>query len=219
MKVFGGSARLLGLVWTVFAASAYASTITVNNFSFETLPGGGLPNSCGTNCLYSVANIPGWTVVGTDAGQLQPGPPTNTNYFNSVPDGITVAYTNDGSISQTVAPVVQLGATYTLTVAVGVRKDTPDPGNEALVINGNSYFATGTLPTPGNWATFTSTYVGLAADVGSPITIQLASPSGQGDFDNVQLNFAPAPAPEPSSGVLLGLGAVALFGIVRRKRA
>jgi hypothetical protein len=206
------------LVWTVaLAANSYASPIFVSNFSFETLPVGGLPSACGTNCSFSTGlNIPSWTVTGSNTGQFQPGPPATTTYFNSVPDGLTVGYTNSGSISQTVAPLVQLGVVYTLMVDVGVRKDVGDPGTEALVINGNTILATGVLPTPGNWSTFTATYTGLLADVGKSITILLASGASQGDWDNVRL--ADSTVPEPASGVLASVAVLALAGLVLRKR-
>src|SRR5450432_3082082 len=64
------------------AVSGLASPISVSNFSFETLPIGGLPFHVGTcvSCVYSrgVA-IPGWLSVGrgTD-GEFRPGPPGNT---------------------------------------------------------------------------------------------------------------------------------------------
>ena len=162
--------------------------------------------------------IPGWVISGA-IGQLQPGPPATTTYFNSVPDGTTVAYSNGGTISQTVGATVQLGVVYTLLVSVGVRKDFPDAGTEAIVVNGHSYFATGTLPSPGNWATFTATYTGLAGDVGDSITILLASGADQGDWDNVQLsNSLASGVPEPASSLLVGLGALALAGIVGFKR-
>jgi PEP-CTERM motif len=217
MKTFILRVGLPVLVLTIIlAANSYASPILVSNFSFETLPLGGLPFSCGTNCSFSSGLITGWTVVGT-AGQFQPGPPATTAYFNSVPDGVTVAYDNNGSISQTVAPLVQLGVIYTLQVDVGVRKDVGNPGTEALVINGNTYFATGVPATPGGWSTFTATYTGTAADVGKAITIQLSSTGAQGDWDNVRLSDS-TNVPEPASGLLMGLALLACAGIVRPKR-
>jgi len=212
--------RKTALIGVFLAAStSYGSPIFVTNFSFETLPLSGLPGSCGTNCAYSTnAYIPGWTVSDTSVtGQFQPGPPTNTTFFNSVPDGTTTAFSNGGStISQTVAPLVQLGIVYTLMVDVGVRKDFGvDPGTEALEINGNEYFATGTPAALGDWSIFTATYTGTAADVGSSITIQLASSGPGGTWDNVQLNDSTTP--EPATGVLIGLGSLALAGVVRRK--
>src|SRR6188474_3117250 len=103
----------------LFTMVAAANTITVTNFSFETAPAGGFPNSCtGAGCVYSNAPIPGWTTAPVSAlGQMQPG--TSGALFNSIPDGSTIAYTNNGTISQTTAATVALGVIYTLTVDVG----------------------------------------------------------------------------------------------------
>src|ERR1700724_3756080 len=74
--------------------SALAGPINVANFSFETLPGGGLPfDGCGPGCFFSRDAIPGWSNSG-DSGQFQPGNPANTTYFNTLPAGPTIAYSN-----------------------------------------------------------------------------------------------------------------------------
>jgi hypothetical protein len=100
--------NVLVFLCTLFASAAFAGTITVDNPSFETLPAGGLPAGCGTGCAFSVAPIPGWTNTGS-SGQFQPGTQDgNFAYFNSLSDGITNAYSNGGTISQTV------GATFKL---------------------------------------------------------------------------------------------------------
>ena len=204
------------LLGTLIAASANASPIFVNNFSFETLPASGLPFACGVGCSFSIGPIAGWVNAG--GGQFQPGAPANTNDFNSVPDGTTVAFLNGGTITQTVVPTVQAGVTYTLMVDLGVRKCFVDPGSIALVVNGNVYSGAGILPSSGNWSTFTATYTGLLADVGQAITIQLASPGIQGEFDNVRLSDNAGPVPEPATSALIGLGVVAIGLFSRRKK-
>src|SRR5438105_1857893 len=156
---------LAAVLAVIFVSNSFGASISVVNASFETAPVGGLPFLCGTGCSFSEDNIPGWvSSTPANSGQFRPGPPATTTYFNSVPDGITVAYSNGGSISQTVAPTVQLGDVYTLLVDVGVRKDFPDPGTVQLVIGGTTFVtAIGILPAPGSgaWATFTATYTGL----------------------------------------------------------
>jgi hypothetical protein len=199
---------LAGAVLTV--GSAMANPIFVNNFSFENLPVGGLPNGCGSGCSYSFgSSIPGWT-TGSQVGQLQPGA---TTVLNSVPDGTTVGFSNSGSISQVVAPTVQLGVVYTLLVDLGKRTDTPFTASAALLINGNTYTATGVTPTSGNFSTFTATYTGLASDVGQSITIELLTSAAQGVFDNVRLNDSlTTPEPGVMSMFSAGLGALVLLG-------
>jgi hypothetical protein len=208
------SCRLLqilvaGTVLTV--GSAVANPIFVNNFSFENLPVGGLPNACGAGCSYSFSTpIPGWT-NGAGSGQFQPGA---SGVFNSIPDGTTIAFSNGGTITQTVAPTVQLGVTYTLMVDLGKRSDLPFLSAAALLINGNTYAATGVVPTSGNWSTFTATYTGLAADVGQAITIELIANGAQGNFDNVRLSdslVTPTPEPGMMSMLVGGLGAMVLL--------
>jgi len=112
----------LSLLGAAGTANADVS-IFVANPSFETMPGGGLPYGCGTGCSYSVGTIPDWVTSGSE-GQFQPGSSSgNFAYFNYVPDGVTVAYSNGGTISQTVGSTVVAGDTYTLTVDLGNRND------------------------------------------------------------------------------------------------
>ncbi len=88
-----------------FLSSALADVVPVANPSFETLPTRNTSIGCSTNCQFDQGVVPpGWMFTsGTTNlgffGQLQPGPPTNTTYFSSVPDGITVAWSDEaGSI-------------------------------------------------------------------------------------------------------------------------
>jgi hypothetical protein len=205
---------IAGLVLSALISSgARASTIFVDNASFETLPGSGLVNPCGANCSYSVAPIPGWVVTG-NTGQFQPGPPATTTYFNSVPDGITVAYTNGGTISQIVGVTAQAGLTYTLQVALGLRNDLPEPGIIDLMMGTQTIQATGIFPTAGNWSTYTATYTATSGDAGKAIEILLNSGSAQGDFDNVVLSAVP----EVSTWCMLLIGFAGIgFAAYRRK--
>jgi hypothetical protein len=201
----------------LFVSSAFADAITVDNPSFETLPAGGLPFPCGTDCSYSVDAIPGWTNSGS--GQFQPGPPATMTYFDSVPDGHTVAYSNGGTISQTVGATVQDGVTYTLTVDIGARNDFPFAGSADLMFGDTvCNTATGTPPPLGNWSVYTATCTGTLGEAGDPITIQLNSSGAQGDFDSVVLTDSVSSIPEPSTLTLFGSGLLAMAYLVRRKR-
>jgi hypothetical protein len=187
--------------------SASASSITVLNPSFEFLAAG-YPNfgGCGPGCTFSEGlGIPDWNTTGGETGQFQPGNPSNTFYFNFLPAGPTVAYTNGGLISQTVGATTVAGATYTLSVDVGFRNDLPDPGTVTLVLDGNSFLATGLYPGLGNWSIYTAT--GIATSTGGSIVIDLASNGAQGDWDNVSLSTT-STTPLPSTWTMLIAGFV-----------
>jgi|ERR1017187_8865037 hypothetical protein len=207
-----------GLAMVAFVtAPGFASTaILVNNSSFETLPTGGVSTACpSTGCAYDIGAISGWVSSGV-SGQFQAG--TSGTYFNSLPDGPTSAFSNGGTISQTVTPTVVLGQTYELLVDIGWRLDYPMTGSADLLINGTRYSATPLVPlVRGTFDTFAVTYTAVAADVGHSITIELQSSGAQGNFDNVQLL---EDAPEPATFLLIAPALLALSGIKRfRQRA
>lgn len=221
MKLFGSL-----LMVSLGVGIASANPVFVNNASFETLASGGLTTTCTVSlgCSYSYGVIPGWTLnttPGQIAGLLDPGTSSgNLTYFNYVPNGTTVAYTNGGMISQTVGATVQAGLTYTLSVDVGLRNDSfPGTPVVSLLIGtspaGTLYTASTVTRPMGGWAVFTVSYAALASDVGKPITIQLSSATAQGDFDNVQLISS---LPEPGTGVLAILGFAAALPVIRARR-
>jgi PEP-CTERM motif len=206
------------------AAPAFASLIPITNFSFETLPAGGLPSTAGCpgGCVYAVAAIPGWTNTGV-SGQMQP----SATQFTSLDLGPTSAFSNDGIISQTVGTTVGTGTVYTLRVDIGQRLDSGSFGGSAdlligaTALNGGAHFitASGSAPLAGRWSTFSASYTGLAADAGATMTIELRSvgldangANHQGNFDNVRLDV-----PEPASFLLIGSALLALTAIRRRR--
>jgi hypothetical protein len=211
----------------LFVSNAFADVVPVSNPSFETLPAGGLPIGCGTGCNFDQNVVPpGWMFTpGTTNlglfGQLQPGPPTTTTYFNSVPNGSTVAWSDEGGsiIYQNVGTTPGAGVVYTLTVDIGARADTGAnlfEGTADLMIGTTVCAATGTTPSPGNWSTYTATCT--STEAGDPIVIQLNSSGSQGDFDNVMLtDNNSSTTPEPASFFLMGSGFLAMGGILRRR--
>jgi len=210
----------------LMAATANAGSITVLNPSFEIPPAGGYPLTGGCDgvpgCMYSETAIPDW-VNAQISGQWQPGSTPSPFFFNSLPDGPTVGYTNGPNISQTVSAAAVPGDTYTLTVDVGYRKDLVSQPYVELVVGSNSAFATpATTPVEqsGDWYLYTAVYKATAANAGQPITIILGlTPgisNGQADFDAVALSGS---VPEPATWAMLILGGFGLAAVARLHRA
>ena len=153
----GTSALVVGALLSLTTTVALAAAIAVNNPSFEAVPPGGFPFTAGcvgAGCSYSegVGAIPEWTsTVPSLSGEAIPGTQVGNFFaFNTIPDGITVAFIGApgvGTISQTVGTRVQPGVTYTLQVDLGWRKDYPAfTGTADLLINGTRYVASGVPP-------------------------------------------------------------------------
>ncbi len=214
------------------AHGAYAATsVTVANASFETLPVGGLPNpGSKPGTAFSVNSaIPGWqstlptpSSLGGATGQSRLGDPSHY-YFNFVPDGTIIAYSNNGGIlaQNNLALINHVGARYTLSVDIGGNRNDGyvETGQAFLKIGGHLVVATGVPATTGNWSVFTASYVATAADIGGQVSILLDTPTYQGTFeqglfDNVSLT---ASVPEPASWALMLCG-VGLMGLILRNR-
>jgi hypothetical protein len=119
-----------------------------------------------------------------------------------------VAYSNGGTIWQTVGPTAIAGDTYTLSVEVLSRTDAPQDASVQLEFGG---IPCGTAPVVnaggGTWNDFMVSCTATGAEAGDSITILLTTVGfGQGDFDDVQLSSVP----EPSVLLLLTLGLLGL---------
>jgi len=221
------------------AGGAKAGVINVVNASFETPPALGYNIPCGGNCAFADQPIVGWvssdyydTKLQAYSGQNKIG--TSTKWFNSVPDGFIYARANKGSISQVVSAVAIPGATYTLNVDVGFRKDAWDSGQVFLVIDGHQVHATPTAPVvqfSGNWVDYTASYTATAADAGRSIEVLLEETyAGHiGNWDNVRLTdnipllvTDPPPvvgAPEPTTWAMMLVGFFGVASLALRRRA
>jgi hypothetical protein len=203
------------LVLTCFTAPVFANSIPIQNFSFETT--NPLTISCGTGCAYNNGPIPGWTTTGGQQGSWQP----SSAYFSSpVPDGSIVAFSNGGTISQTLSDSLLANTLYTLSVDVGRRLDGVNVTNYTISLFAgstllNSLTASNGLIPLGTFMDVSFNYMsGVTLPAGN-LAIMLSSAGSQTDFDNVRLTATPVP--EPSSLALLAAGlGLALFVFRRR---
>jgi hypothetical protein len=208
LKVLLGCA-FVGIL-ALMSCPAWADSIPLKNASFETtnplnLPFGGGP--------FNLGPIPDWNSSGV-AGSWQP----NSSEFSSIPDGSIVAYTNGGSISQTLTGTSVLANTfYTLSTFVGHRMDgftgnytiSLDAGATALCsFSGNSSsIAAGTFAD--ETCTFQS---GSTVPAGDLSIVFTGSQGAQLDVDNVTVS-----TPEPGSLALVTVALSFLFMALRRK--
>ena len=197
---------------------ACADSISIQNPSFEiTNP---LNQSCaGTGCAFNGGPIPGWT----GGGSFQP----SSVFFNlPLPDGNIVAYTNGGSISQTLGVSLDPNSMYTLSVFVGDRLDHRNADFSIALLAGSttlcSFSASNASITPGSFADETCTFQSGSTLPTGDLSIALSATGTQGDFDNVSLTeVSTVSTPEPSSLALLATGFLCvglLFALLNRKQ-
>ena len=197
-------------ILALMSGPAWADDIPLLNASFETTNTLNLPFSGGP---YNLGPIPSWDTSGV-AGSWQP----NSSMFSSIPDGSIVAYTNGGSISQTLTGTSVLANTfYTLSVFVGNRMDgftgaytiSLDAGANTLCsFSGNSAsIASGTFAD--ETCSFQS---GSSVPLGDLSVVFTGSQGAQLDIDKASIS-----TPEPTSLVLMAFGLSFLSLTLRRK--
>jgi hypothetical protein len=206
---------LLGCVFVgilaLMSCPAWADNIPIQNASFEITNALNISLGGGP---FNLGPIPDWNSSGV-AGSWQP----NSSRFSSIPDGSIVAYTNGGSISQTLTGNSVLADTfYTLSVFVGNRMDgftgnytiSLDAGTTTLCSfsSNSSSIAAGTFAD--ETCTFQSGSTVPAGDLSVVFTSN--SPGAQLDVDNVSVS-----TPEPGSLALVTAALLFLFMALRRK--
>lgn len=203
---------------------AWGDSVHVQNASFQDTSTSPLTFSCagpGT-CLYNNGAIPEWVITG-GTGLFEP----SSAYFNlPLPDSNILAYTNGGSISQTLTNIsLQPNSIYTLSVDVGRRTDVGQlAASYSISLDAGSGFSCttgGPIGNAGSGAFFDQILTcTTGANVPSDfLEIVLTGSGRQVDFDNVRLNVVSAPEPSALVLMLSGFGAVGLlFARSRRNR-
>jgi hypothetical protein len=209
-----------GLV--LVAAPLGAFTIPVANFSFET-------PVLGTPGVFT-STVPSWAVGGAEA-TFQPAIPGQAN---AIPDGVQVLALgngNPGTASQDTGVSLVANTTYTLSLDILHRADSPLSNYTIALFAGATLLSsqsTPVAPTAGNFLADSLVYTSTALPPVGTLSIQLSATGsasstafipGQADFDNVALTgVTGGGAPEPSALVLGGLGLLPLF-LLRRRRS
>lgn len=198
---------ILTLSVGLLAMPAMADGVTIQNPSFETVNMSGLTSTCagpGT-CAFNFGPIPGWTITGV-GGSFEP----SSTFLNlPLPQGNIVAFSNGGTISQTLTSSLLADTTYTLSVFIGNRLDglnstytiALDAGSTQLCFFSGS---SATVAPKGGFADETCTFNSGSAFPTGLLSIILSAGGPQVDFDNVSLTASPVS--EASSAALTGSG-------------
>ena len=198
----------------MLTTGAWADSITVQNASFDLVGNQGLNSPCaGTACSFNdVAQgfIPGWTPsFNASAGSFHPG--SSALYFST--DVGTIAYINNGSLSQMLGVSVLPDSTYTLSVDVGRRFDFAGVNYSLSLLDGSSVLGTCTQTgsnasiAAGTFADITLTCTTGASVPAGLLGIQLTGSGTQVDFDNVHLSVeSVVSTPEPGALALTLVG-------------
>lgn len=204
--------KILSTVALLLAASsANAAVISITNASFEDGPALNQINPVAGNWMQG--SFTGWDVTGS-AGRYDP----NGTLSPEAVDGTLTAWSNGGSLVQTLGDSLTAGTTYTLSLFIGDRSDTALPSFSVELLSGGTALTGGntifTAPSDGGWASYSYEYT--ATTSGGPLGIRLASSGVQTNFDNVSLTAVAAiPEPETYAMFLAGLG---LLGFASRRR-
>jgi hypothetical protein len=209
---------------TLLCISASASSITINNPSFE-IPA--LTCSAGPSCFQ--LSFTNWTGSGA-AATFRPSVGAGQEFI-SLPDGLQVAAVSNGSsgdVFQDLTAMLAANTTYTLTFSVGQRSDVSfNAGYLVSVLANGVTLGSDTGATPASGA-FTARSIifttGAApAQLGQVLRIDISAPATplavtQADFDAFALTATPAGVPEPGVFGLTAMGLFGLLALARRAR-
>jgi len=203
-----------------------AASITILNPSFEDL----IAPQQGMTGFYTLGVIGNWfnaPASGRDQGVLNPSKSQELTgsdifYDKPVPDGDQVAYSNGGTIAQTLVEVLRPNTRYTLSAYIGRRKVLAFPNNSIILLAGGTILASSdsVTPDPGTFLPVTVNYTsGSIGDplIGQPLAIYLSSFDVQTNFDMITLDASPIPEPSAILG-LLGFGLLGIVSTLKQKR-
>jgi len=191
----------------VMTGPALAGSIPIVNYSFES-PAQGYGGYVGGATGWVANNSGVWYPY---SSQLSQGPT----------DGLQVAWSNGGSLSQTLTSVLTANTQYTLNVDLLNRTDgLINISSTVELLAGSNVLGSSTV-TGGiggtNVLQTVSFFSGVSPYVGQNLGIALISGGGQSDWDNVRLtSVAAVPEPESYAMMLAGLGLLGFM--VRRKK-
>lgn len=166
------------------------------------------------NGSFETSDFTGWTTGGNfEDVFIETGA---FGAYSGAQDGLYYAVLgpvgSDGTLSQTFAD--QAGANYTFSFWFAAVGD--NPSDFSVTWDGTQLLSLTNPDTGGTWTQYSYQATGTGSDT---VTFAFRDDPGYMALDNVSVsaNTGTGTTPEPSSFVLLGSGALALCGAIRRK--
>lgn len=199
---------LLVIGFMAMPALSNATSVAIVNPSFE---GNALQPAD-----YIVNMISGWIISSGEAGTWYPA---SITYYPSVPNGVNIAYSNGGTISQTLTTALANDTTYTLNVEVGHRSDGYFNNYTIQLLAGPNVIASVINPIdpgPGNFGLATLSYTSAVndANAGQLLGIRFLTAGAQVNYDAVSLTTSAVPV--PAAVWFFGSGLIGLVGLRRK---
>ena len=204
-----------------------AASIFIANHSFEAPIITDLSGVLDTG----ISTTGNWTFAGgMNQGFINPGLGENNVpgfWYGSPPNlplgaGSQVAWSNGGTISQTLSATLQANTKYTLGAFVGRRFGENFPGYNIQLLAGTTVLASSgssVTPTAGTFAPVTVSYTSGSSGslLGQALEIRLTSLLGsQTNYDLITLDASPIPEPSAMLG-LLGFGLLGIASTLKQK--